>query len=181
MSYKNCSQSSAWLIIKTFSALLAVCSGNSPITGEFPTQWPVTRSFDVFFDLDMWKLLSKQSWCWLFETTSRPLWRHCNVLLIWYCCNTCRYCHRQGAVLYTNGTTTYSKWHTSQLLWRLTIQVLAVTRSSHAMVIRVAVGNHMKSRNTCLHFSLEQDRDKLVELSSRLLMAWQRKYQLIVA
>ena len=35
----------------TFSALLAICAGNSPVTGEFPAQKPVIRSFDVFFDL----------------------------------------------------------------------------------------------------------------------------------
>ena len=29
--------------------------------GEFPTQRPVTRSFDVFFDLPLTKRLSKQS------------------------------------------------------------------------------------------------------------------------
>ena len=46
--------------------------------GEFPAQRPVTRSFDVFFDLRLNKRLSKQSWCWWFETLSRPLWRHCN-------------------------------------------------------------------------------------------------------
>ena len=49
-------------------------------TGEFPSQRPVTRSFDVFSDLSMNKRLSKQSWGWGFETPSRPLWRHCNVL-----------------------------------------------------------------------------------------------------
>ena len=37
--------------METFSALLAICAGNSPATGEFPAQRPVTRSFDVFFDL----------------------------------------------------------------------------------------------------------------------------------
>ena len=37
--------------MKTFSALLAICAGNSPVPGEFPTQRPVTRSFDVYFDL----------------------------------------------------------------------------------------------------------------------------------
>ena len=36
--------------METFSALLALCAGNSPVTGEFPSQRPVTRSFDVFFD-----------------------------------------------------------------------------------------------------------------------------------
>ena len=34
-----------------FSVLLAICEGNSPVTGEFPTQRPVTRSFDIFFDV----------------------------------------------------------------------------------------------------------------------------------
>ena len=37
--------------METFSSLLAICAGNSPGTGEFPTQRPLTRSFDVFFDL----------------------------------------------------------------------------------------------------------------------------------
>ena len=54
--------------------------GNSPVTGEFLAQRPVTRSFDVFFDLHLTKLLSKQPWGWWFETPSRPLWRHCNVI-----------------------------------------------------------------------------------------------------
>ena len=44
-----------------------------------PAQRPVTRSFDVFFDLRLNKRLSKQSWGWWFETLSCPLWRHCNV------------------------------------------------------------------------------------------------------
>ena len=48
--------------------------------GEFPTQRPVTRSFDVFFDLRLNKRLSKQPWGWWFETPSRSLWRQCNVL-----------------------------------------------------------------------------------------------------
>ena len=33
--------------METFAALLAICAGNSPVTGEFPAQWSVTRSFDV--------------------------------------------------------------------------------------------------------------------------------------
>ena len=37
--------------METFSALLALCTENSPVTGEFPAQRPVTQSFDVFFDL----------------------------------------------------------------------------------------------------------------------------------
>ena len=33
--------------METLSALLAICAGNSPVPGEFPTQRPVTRSFDI--------------------------------------------------------------------------------------------------------------------------------------
>ena len=66
--------------METFSALLASCAGNSSVTGEFPTERPVTRSFDVFFDLHLNKRLSKQLWGWWFETPSCPLWRHCNEL-----------------------------------------------------------------------------------------------------
>ena len=64
--------------METFSALLALCAKNSPVPGEFPSQMPVTRSFDVFCDLRLYKRLSKQSWGWWFWTSSRPLWRHCN-------------------------------------------------------------------------------------------------------
>ena len=60
--------------METFSALLAICAENSPVTA----QRPVTRSFDVFFDLHLNKRLSKRSRGWWFETPSCPLWRHCN-------------------------------------------------------------------------------------------------------
>ena len=70
--------------METFSALLAICAGNSPVSGEFPTQRPVTLSFDVYFDLRPNKRLSKQSWSWWFETLSRPFWRHRND--VWYNC-----------------------------------------------------------------------------------------------
>ena len=59
--------------METFSALLAICAGNSPVPGEFPAQRPVTRSCDVFFDLRPNKRLSKQSRGWCFETQSRSL------------------------------------------------------------------------------------------------------------
>ena len=68
--------------METFSALLATCVGSSPVTEEFPSQRPVTRSFNVFFDLRLNKQLSKQSWGWWFETPSRPLWRRCSGIKI---------------------------------------------------------------------------------------------------
>ena len=48
--------------METFSALLAICAGNSPVSGEFSAQRPVTRHFNVFFDLHRNKRLSKQWW-----------------------------------------------------------------------------------------------------------------------
>ena len=66
--------------METFSALLDICAGNSPVPGEFPAQKPVTRSFDVFFDLHPNKRMSKHWWGWWFETPSCPLWCHCNDL-----------------------------------------------------------------------------------------------------
>ena len=67
--------------MEIFSALLAICAGNSSVTDEFTAQRPVTRSVDVYFDLRLNKMLSKQSWGWWFETVSRPLWRHCNAII----------------------------------------------------------------------------------------------------
>ena len=57
--------------METFSALLA----NPPVTGGFPSQRPVTRSFDDFADLHLNKQLSKQSRRRWIETPSRLLWR----------------------------------------------------------------------------------------------------------
>ena len=61
-----------------FSALLALCAGTLPVTGELPTQRPVTRSFDVFVELCVNKQLSKQPCGWCFQTPVSSLWRHCN-------------------------------------------------------------------------------------------------------
>ena len=90
----------AWMMItlnawrrhqtETFSALLALCAGNPPVSGEFPSQRPVTRSFDVIFNLRLNKWLSKQTWGWWFETPSRSFWCHCNGIWV---------CHKVGRVL----------------------------------------------------------------------------------
>ena len=56
--------------METFSVLLVLCAGNSPVTG------------DIFFDLRLNKQFSKQSWGWWFEMPSCPLWHHCNA--IWW-------------------------------------------------------------------------------------------------
>ena len=63
--------------METFSALLAICAGNSPVSGEFPGG---TKASDA----ELWCFflcarLSKHSRGWWFETLSHPLWRHRNV------------------------------------------------------------------------------------------------------
>ena len=55
-----------------------LCVGISSVTVEFPSQRPLTRRFDVFFDLRLNKRLSKQSGRRCFETPSRSFWCHCN-------------------------------------------------------------------------------------------------------
>ena len=96
-SYSFCTKSWWRHQMEKFSVLLAICAGNSPVTGEFPAQRPVMWSFDVFFDLRLNKWLSKQSWAWWFETTSRPLWSHRNVIKLLSDINSLRpkqnFCH----------------------------------------------------------------------------------------
>ena len=55
--------------------------GNSPMTVELPSQRPATHNF-VFFGLRLNRRLSKQSIRRCFETSSRSLWRHCNVIRV---------------------------------------------------------------------------------------------------
>ena len=64
--------------METFSALLAPCEENPPVTGGFPSQRPVTRSFDIFFDLRLNICMNKRTKRRWFETPSHSLWRHCN-------------------------------------------------------------------------------------------------------
>ena len=67
--------------MEILSALMAICAANSPVPGEFPTQRPVTRSFDIFFDLLLNKRLRNQSWCWWFETPASYLLSWCHKAL----------------------------------------------------------------------------------------------------
>ena len=76
--------------MEAFSALLTLCAGNSPATGKFPTQRPVTRSFDVFIDLRLNKRLSKHLWGWWYETPLCSLWRQCNEMPQQYNCQQCQ-------------------------------------------------------------------------------------------
>ena len=67
--------------MKTLSALLVLCAGNSPVTTEFPHkgQWRGALMFSLICALA--KRLRKHSWRWWFETSSRSFWRRCNGLL----------------------------------------------------------------------------------------------------
>ena len=105
--------------METFSALLAICAGNSPVPGEFPTQRPVTRSFDVFFDQRLNKRLSKQPWGWWFETPAWSLWRHHNALECVGCemaaiLSRWRWVKCVGSLQYKDGVSPRKESH----LWR---------------------------------------------------------------
>ena len=63
--------------METFSTLLVLCAGNSPVTGEFASQRQVTWSFHVFFYMRLNTRLSKQPSGWWLETPPCSLWRHC--------------------------------------------------------------------------------------------------------
>ena len=63
--------------------LLALCAGNSSVTGEFSSPHKAS-------DTELWhflwyvlnKRLSKQSWAWWLETPSRSLWSHIHCFLV---------------------------------------------------------------------------------------------------
>ena len=118
--------------METNSALLALCAENSPVPGEFPAQRPVTRSFDVYFDLRPNKRLSKQSWGWWLETISCSLWRHCNVIAVLYALSCCIWSCFDKIRMYPEYTAhtssdmvmfrVFREWHCSFILlflWRI--------------------------------------------------------------
>ena len=80
-----------WMMTSSSGNIFRVnglCEGNPSVTSEFPSQRPVTLSFDVFFDLRLNEQLCKQSRYRLFGTSLRSLWCHCN-----------RYYHFCGALV----------------------------------------------------------------------------------
>ena len=64
--------------METFSALLAICAGNSPVNGKFPAQRPVTQSFDVFYDLRLNGWVNNRE-----AGDLRPYHVHCDVIVMW--------------------------------------------------------------------------------------------------
>ena len=71
--------------METYSALLALCAGNSPVPVNSPHkgQWRGALIFSLICVRK--KRLSKQPWGWWFETPAWSLWRQCND------CRTSRY------------------------------------------------------------------------------------------
>ena len=69
--------------METFSALLALCAGNSPVAGEFPAQRPVTRSFDVFFDLRLNEVNNREA-----DNLRRPLGHYDVSVMLCHMCIT---------------------------------------------------------------------------------------------
>ena len=63
--------------MEAFSVSLALCEGNPPVTGGFPSQRLVTELW-CFLDLRLSKRMSQQSRRRWLETPSHTLWRHCN-------------------------------------------------------------------------------------------------------
>ena len=128
--------------METFSALLAICAGNSPVIGEFSAQRPATRSFDVFFDLRLHIRLSKQSWGWWFETLSRPLWRLCNAIWIF-------------ALLVQTRHDGSGNWACAERIWsrRLSISTCYILRIMHMARVFICYKRHsfVKLINQCLH------------------------------
>ena len=96
--------------METFSLLLALCEGNPLVTDGFPSQRPVTRSFDVFFDLRLNKRLSYQSRRRWYETPSR----HYDVTVIQ---NDLWQRDRVSQWLgFTSSDTITSDWHTAAFI-----------------------------------------------------------------
>ena len=128
--------------METFSALLAICAGNSSGTGEFPAQRPVARSFEVFFDLHLNKQLSKQSWGWWFETISCSLWRHCNEVHIIF--TRIVYKIEMQCFILNIEHLRHDYVHPRRMA-RLAAQVMSLMWSSSALLIfnyRVFLGNY---------------------------------------
>ena len=92
----------------TFSALLAICAGNSPVSGELPSQRPVTRSFDVYFDLRLDERLSKHSLGWWLETPHYDVRVMYNTLMFHVAAVFVKYCYTTSSSLFLTLDLKYS-------------------------------------------------------------------------
>ena len=111
--------------------------------GEFPARRPMTRSFDVFFDLRPNKRLSKQPWGWWFETPSWSSLRHCNEYNDSY--------DKDKTVSWTSYISGWNSYnctteasYSSDLRWRVTVVSLEMWPGN----IRL-ISTYMKHINVC--------------------------------
>ena len=110
--------------MKTFLVLLPYCAAISPVPGEFTSQRPVARSFDVFFDLRPNTQVSKQSWGWLSETPSSSLWRQCNGLSILHSLSIKRASIEKRICFIRNGPCNiFCRWAKDDMICILWIQI----------------------------------------------------------
>ena len=123
-----------------------------PFTGEFPAQRPVTRSFDVFFDLLLNKRLSKQSWGWWFETLSRSLWRHRNEVYIsrW----ECPHCRSGRCIVRATAWSSYPTVDLKASPWKI---IGVMTMPTRVVLYRGqlgvnVVGGYQSRGKSCLDF-----------------------------
>ena len=85
--------------METFSALLALCAGNSPVTKPWCFLWSALN-----------KQLSKQSWGWWFETPSRSL----RTSLLWV---EQLYCPHLSCVLTLKYFLSFQIWKGHSCVW----------------------------------------------------------------
>ena len=111
--------------------------------GEFPAQWPVTRSFDVFFDLRLNKRLSEQPWGWWFETPG-SLWRQRNL------CTSFEFC---CALLWLDIDKLYRHFFLGSLYWHGTTLISAMI-SNHIPLLQDDITCPFPNFNGCNHWSL---------------------------
>ena len=86
--------------MEVFPAFRVLCEGNSSLTDGFSSQRPVTRSYDVYFELRQNERLCKKSRHRWFETLLCSSWCHCNVnWLTWkavsICCDPLKWRHNE--------------------------------------------------------------------------------------
>ena len=92
--------------METFSALLALCAANSPVTGEFPSPRTVTRSLDIFFGLRLNKRLSNGE--------TGDLRRHRAHYVLWHI-NARNACYCTESTCSLAAILTIGAWHPNPL------------------------------------------------------------------
>ena len=129
------------------SALLAFCAGISPVTGEFPAQRQVTRSFGVFFNLRLNKRLNKQSWVRWFETSSCPLWRRCNVCSSRLVPNHFLHLHTNQVHISRDALSSANEWHGTLAQLHDDRYTIYVYKFCHTRVLAI-LGRSCRGLNT---------------------------------